>query len=261
MHWRRTARIITIGFRLAVLRLRSALVVPDVAMCLLSQLWSTARVVVGMRPRIRPGEDSVSHRSRSPRVAPALLVVIGALAAGVMPSVAASSASTTTRATKITFSKSPVGGPSERARGYATIRAPANWSRRRVGDQVEFGAHLSPTCKLTISVGAFTGDASTPSRQLRRQLNPRNGGTIQTGKMSHRDGVWGVQIEGAGPGFQLLGGAVVKLAKRRMAQLSVQVVAAPECAPTDGPAAHGSIKHLLRTARIHARIVSAKPLR
>jgi hypothetical protein len=124
-------------------------------------------------------------------------------------------------------------------------------------EYVEYRAALTATCSLTITAGGSTQDASTPSRQLGRYLNARDGGTIESGKMSHGEGVWGVQIDGPGPGSQLLGGAVVRLAPHRMAQLGLEVVASDSCAQDEGAAAYGAIKHLLRTARFHARLVYA----
>lgn len=143
----------------------------------------------------------------------------------------------------------------QRAEGYVAIRTPPEWGQRTPDGA--FMVHVSPTCTLTIAVGPQLTSAASPIRQLNKTINPRNGGTIISGKTSSAHGVWGAQIYGPATQFQLLGTSVVKLARRRMAQLIVEVTAAPTCQPGDKTeASYGAVEHMLRTVRFHLRLKS-----
>jgi hypothetical protein len=64
-----------------------------------------------------------------------------------------------------------------------------------------------------------------------------------------------VQIYGPATQVQLLGVAVVKLAPRRMAMLTVTMAAGTTCAAADNLSSYyGPIEHMLRTARFHLRL-------
>ena len=171
----------------------------------------------------------------------------------------APSAATPTHALKIPVGPAAVGTPKQRAIGYATVRTPPEWGRwsRRTG---AFLVDASPTCALTIRVGAGLTSAASPIRQLNTTINLRNGENIVRGKTSSGRGVWGAQVYGPDVQFQLLGSTVVKLAARRMAQLSVQLTAQPGCQAADKTETYYSpLKHMLRTARFHLRLKKARP--
>jgi hypothetical protein len=102
---------------------------------------------------------------------------------------AAPSTATSTRASKIPVDPTAVGSPAQRGVGYVTVRTPPAWGRwsQRTG---VYTLHASPTCTLTLRVGAGLSTAASPTRQLHSTINPRNGENIVTGKTASGAGVW-----------------------------------------------------------------------